>query len=261
VKHKSGLFLPSSIFPLPSELGYRFLNRKSEINNSMSQLAENLHAVRLRIEQACQRAGRSPESVQLLAVTKTVPVERIREALQAGLTHFGENYIQEAQDKIEALGQGTWHFIGHLQRNKAKPAVRLFSMVETLGSLSLAGELNRLALQAGKTLEVLVQINEAGEASKSGLAPGEALGLLEESASWPGLRIRGLMTLPPYDPDPERSRPWFRALALRRKEWQQRFPHVALEHLSMGMSHDFEVAIEEGATLIRVGTALFGARG
>ncbi|MBI5583879.1 MAG: YggS family pyridoxal phosphate-dependent enzyme [Deltaproteobacteria bacterium] len=222
---------------------------------------ENLRQVRRRLEEACRRAGRSPESVQLLAVTKTVPVERIQEALQAGLTLFGENYIQEAQLKIETLGQGTWHFIGHLQRNKAKAAVRLFSMIETLDSLSLAIELNRLGLQAEKTLEVLVQINEAGEASKAGLAPEEALRLLEESASWPGLRIRGLMTLPPYDPDPERSRPWFRSLALRQKEWQKQFPQITLEHLSMGMSHDFEVAIEEGATLIRVGTALFGARG
>jgi hypothetical protein len=226
----------------------------------MSQLAENLQAVRERIERACARAGRSPGSVQLLAVTKTVSVERIREALEAGLSLLGENYIQEAQPKIEALPQGTWHFIGHLQRNKAKTALRLFSLIETLDSRALAAELNRLALQAGNTVEVLVQINEAGEASKSGLAPEEALPLLEESPSWPALRIRGFMTLPPYDPDPESSRPWFRSLARRRREWQSRFPHLALDYLSMGMSHDFETAIEEGATLIRVGTALFGER-
>jgi pyridoxal phosphate enzyme (YggS family) len=227
----------------------------------MSQLAENLQAVRLRIGQACQRAGRDPATVQLLAVTKTVPLERLREALAAGLSHLGENYIQEAQPKIEALPQAIWHFIGHLQRNKAKAALRLFSMIETVDSLSLAAELNRLALQAGKTLEILIQINEAAEASKSGLAPEEARRLLAESASWPALRLRGLMTLPPYDPDPETSRPWFRSLARRRAEWQERFPHLQLDHLSMGMSHDFETAIEEGATLIRVGTALFGARG
>ncbi len=226
----------------------------------MSQLAENLQQVRLRMAQACARAGRSPAAVQLLAVTKTVPVERIREALEAGLSLWGENYLQEAQPKIAALPQGTWHFIGHLQRNKAKTALDLFTMIETLDSRPLGAELNRLALQAGKTLEVLIQINEAGEASKSGLMPEEALGLLEESASWPALRLRGLMTLPPYDPDPELSRPWFRSLARRRREWQDRFPHLALDHLSMGMSHDFEVAIEEGATLIRVGTALFGER-
>lgn len=227
----------------------------------MPTILENLKQVRLRIEKACERADRSPHLVQLLAVTKTVPIERIREALQAGITHLGENYIQEAQPKIEALPQGIWHFIGHLQRNKAKAALRLFSMIETLDSLALAAELNRLCLQDEKTLEVLVQINEAGEASKSGLAPEEALRLIEASASWPALRLRGLMTLPPYDPDPERSRPWFRSLARRQKEWQSRFPQIALDHLSMGMSHDFEVAIEEGATLIRVGTALFGARG
>jgi pyridoxal phosphate enzyme (YggS family) len=226
----------------------------------MSAILENLRQVRRRIAEACGRAGRTPDSVQLLAVTKTVSAEGVRQALEAGVTHLGENYIQEAQAKIEALGQGTWHFIGHLQRNKAKAAVRLFSMIETLDSTPLAVELNRHCLQAGKTQEVLVQVNEAGEASKSGLAPEAAVRLLAESASWPALRIRGLMTLPPYDPDAERSRPWFRSLALRRKEWQARFPHIALDHLSMGMSHDFEAAIEEGATIIRVGTALFGAR-
>lgn len=226
----------------------------------MPSLRENWLQVRDRLEKACARAGRSPDSVQLIAVTKTVPVERIREALDTGLTHLGENYIQEAQRKIEALGRGTWHFIGHLQRNKAKTAVRLFDMIETLDSAALGRELNRLCLQAGRTLNVLVQINEAGEASKSGLPPKDVPALLEESLSWEALRLCGLMSLPPYDPDPESSRPWFRSLAGHREEWRQRFPQIDLGHLSMGMSHDFEVGIEEGATLIRVGTALFGSR-
>jgi pyridoxal phosphate enzyme (YggS family) len=195
-----------------------------------------------------------------VAVTKTVRSERIQQALREGLTHFGENYIQEAQQKIEALGQGSWHFIGHLQRNKAKYAVRLFSMIETIDNSSLAEELNHLALKAEKTLDVLIQVNEAGEESKSGLSPEHIPSLLSAFSQWPALRFRGLMTMPPYDPDPEQSRPWYRSLYNWREKWRRQFPELNFSHLSMGMSHDFEVAIEEGATIIRVGTALFGAR-
>jgi len=196
----------------------------------------------------------------MIAVTKTLPVERIQEAIQEGLTHFGENYIQEAQRKIEVLQQGTWHFIGHLQTNKAKTALELFSMIETLDGLKLARELNRLALQAEKTVDVLIQVNEAEEDSKSGLTPDQVSSLLEASPAWPALRLRGLMTIPPYDPDPEKSRPWYRSLFQWRAKWQAQFPAVDLSQLSMGMSNDFEVAIEEGATIVRVGTALFGPR-
>jgi PLP dependent protein len=226
----------------------------------MISLSTAIEQVRKRIEQACLRSGRKPQEILLVAVTKTVPADRIREALEEGLTLFGENYIQEAEEKINTLKQGNWHFIGHLQSRKAKQSVPLFSMIETLDSLKLAGELNRQALTVGKTMEVLIQINEAGEASKSGISPDLVPALLEESPAWPALRIRGLMTLPPYDPDPEKSRPWFRSLSRLRKEWQNRFPQIDLSQLSMGMSHDFEVAIEEGATIIRVGTALFGER-
>jgi pyridoxal phosphate enzyme (YggS family) len=226
----------------------------------MNGLAQSIEAVRQRINSACQRAGRDPEEILLVAVTKTVPAERIRQALGHGLTHFGENYVQEAQGKIEALKQGTWHFIGHLQKNKARLAVNLFSMIETIDSQALAKELDRLALQAGKTLEVLIQINEAGEAGKSGLAPGQVPPLLSESKNWKGLRLRGLMTIPPYDPDPEKSRPWYRSLRQWQEKWRRQFPGIELNGLSMGMSHDFETAIEEGATIIRVGTAIFGQR-
>ena len=226
----------------------------------MGALTSSVQQVHERIEQACLRAGRKPEDVQLIAVTKTIPEERIQQAMREGLTHFGENYIQEAQRKIEALKQGTWHFIGHLQKNKAKTAVKLFSMIETVDSSSLAQELNRLASQAGKTLEILIEVNEAGESTKSGLSPAEVPALLEESPDWTALRLRGLMTMPPYNPDPEKSRPWYRSLRQWQKKWQQQFPLLDLTQLSMGMSHDFEVAIEEGATIIRVGTALFGAR-
>ncbi len=226
----------------------------------METLFSSIQRVRDRIHQACLRAGRRPEDILLVAVTKTLPEERIYQALQEGLTHFGENYIQEAQRKIETIRQGTWHFIGHLQSNKTKQALNLFSMIETVDSLKLARELNRQALQAGKILEILLQVNEAGEESKSGLAADQAPSLLEESPTWQGLRLRGLMTIPPYDPDPEKSRRWYRSLSEQCARWQRQFPGLDLRYLSMGMSHDFEVAIEEGATIIRVGTALFGAR-
>jgi pyridoxal phosphate enzyme (YggS family) len=226
----------------------------------MEPLAPSIQQVREQIERACFRAGRKPEDVLLLAVTKTVPEERIQQALQEGLTHFGENYIQEAQRKIETIRQGTWHFIGHLQKNKAKYAVKLFSMIETVDNPALARELNRLALQAGRTLDILIQVNEAGETTKSGLSPAQVPSLLSQIPGWPALRLRGLMTMPPYDPDPEKSRPWFRSLYQWREKWRQQFPLLDLSHLSMGMSHDFEAAIEEGATIIRVGKALFGER-
>jgi PLP dependent protein len=227
----------------------------------MSGISDNIQRVRERMEQACSRSGRRLDEVLLVAVSKTLPAARIREALDAGLTQFGENYIQEAQKKIEALQEGTWHFIGHLQRNKARTAVKLFSMIETVDRLSLAEELNRQARESGKVLEVLIQVNEAQEESKSGLPPDQVPALFEAASSLPGLRIRGLMAIPPYDPDPESSRPWFRSLYRWREKWRNQFPSLDLSLLSMGMSHDFETAIEEGATLIRVGTALFGARG
>jgi pyridoxal phosphate enzyme (YggS family) len=226
----------------------------------MNDLALSIQNVRERINRACLRAGRRPEEILLIAVTKTVSTERIQGALSEGLTHFGENYIQEAQRKIEALGQGTWHFIGHLQKNKAKFAVRLFSMIETLDTPALGEELNRQALKSGRTLEFLIQVNEAGEETKSGLSPEQVPALLSEIPNWGALRFRGLMTMPPYDPDPEKSRPWYRSLFRWRQKWQSQFPALDFKHLSMGMSHDFEVAIEEGATIIRVGTALFGTR-
>jgi PLP dependent protein len=227
----------------------------------MNAISDAIHQVRQRIERACLRSGRRPEEVLLIAVSKTVPAERIRQALKEGLTYFGENYIQEAEEKIKTLKQGEWHFIGHLQSRKAKQAVPLFSMIETLDSRKLAQEINRQALMIGKPMDVLLQINEAGEESKSGLSPEQVPALLEESPAWTALQIRGLMTLPPYDPDPEKSRPWFRSLVQLQEMWQRRFPYLDLAQLSMGMSHDFEVAIEEGATIIRVGTALFGGRG
>ena len=226
----------------------------------METLADRIDQVNERIQQACRRSGRKAQEILLVAVTKTLPAERPLEALTEGLTHFGENYIQEAKQKTEQIHQGTWHFIGHLQSNKAKIAVKLFSMIETLDRLSLAEELNRQAELSGKVLEVLLQVNEAGEDSKSGLPPEQVPSLLEAAPSWSHLHLRGLMAIPPYEPDPELSRRWFRSLYQWQGKWQSRFPDLDLSQLSMGMSHDFETAIEEGATIIRVGTALFGSR-
>jgi PLP dependent protein len=226
----------------------------------INDLARSIQRVGDRIARACGRAGRKTDDILLVAVTKTVEADRIQQAIQEGLSCFGENYLQEARGKIEKIHQGTWHFIGHLQTNKAKEAVRLFSMIETLDSPKLARELNRQALAAGKVIEVLIEVNEAGESSKSGLSPDQVPALLKESSSWLGLRLRGLMSLPPYHPDPEKSRPWYRSLRQWKEKWQGQFPGIDFSHLSMGMSNDFEIAIEEGSTMIRVGTALFGVR-
>jgi len=228
----------------------------------MSRIAENLARVQARLAAAARRSGRDPEAVRLIAVTKAVGVEAIREAMAAGQRLFGENYLQEAKGKIAALGpEVEWHFIGHLQSNKAKAAVGLFALIHSLDRLSLAEALEQAAARAGKVQEVLVQVNLAREASKSGVAPEDAPALLKELRRFPHLRVRGLMTMPPWLPDPERVRPYFRALReLRDRLAAQGLGNDGLPELSMGMSGDFDVAVEEGATLVRVGTAIFGPR-
>ncbi len=207
---------------------------------------------------AALRAGRDPASVRLVAVSKMMPVETIREALDAGVTTLGENRVQEAATKIAALGGVTaWHLVGHLQTNKAKLAVQLFEVIHSLDSGRLARDLDRHGAQAGKVVRCLVEVNLGGEASKAGTTE-EGLRPLLEMAALPHLRIEGLMVIPPFLPDPEEVRPWFRRLrALRDTLQGEGFP---LAELSMGMTHDFEVAIEEGATLVRIGTAIFGPR-
>jgi len=223
-------------------------------------LAENLAHLQSRLAAACARAGRSPAEVTLLAVSKTHPPEVVQEAARLGVGCFGENKVQEAKAKIpQCSGALRWHFIGHLQSNKARDAVALFEMVESVDSLGLAQELNKRCEAAGKHLPVLLEVNLAGEASKFGYAPERLLAELNELNALPRLAIHGLMTVPPWKPSPEQVRPYFRAL----RELKQRCEEVLgapLPHLSMGMSGDFEVAIEEGATIIRVGTALFGER-
>ncbi len=223
-------------------------------------LAENLNQVQQRIAAACERAGRDPATITLLAVTKTVPPEIVREAAQLGLSLFGESKVQEAKAKIPLCpGRLRWHMVGHLQSNKARDAVALFDMIQSVDNLRLAEEINRRAELAAKTMPILLEVNIVGEASKFGYPPDRLLAELERLNALPRLEIHGLMTIPPFTPQPERARPVFRQLRQLREQCEQ-ILGAPLPHLSMGMTGDFEVAIEEGATMVRVGTALFGER-
>jgi len=229
-------------------------------------IAENIAQVRKQIAAAARRATRNPDAITLMGVSKTFPAERIREAYAAGLRVFGENRVQEFAGKIDALRDlrdAEWHLIGHLQSNKASKAAELFDAVDSVDSVRTAEKLNALAASAGKTLSVLIEINVGGEKEKSGVAPGSDVveQILQSAPRWTSLKIQGLMTVPPYTEDPEGSRPYFRQLRQIRDSIAARgLPKIGTAVLSMGMSHDFEVAIEEGATCVRVGTAIFGER-
>lgn len=228
--------------------------------SSLMGFAENLAAVQQRIWSACERAGRDPSSVELVAVSKNHPPEAVGEAAALGVRVFGENRVQEAKAKIPACsGRLRWHLIGHLQSNKAREAAQLFDMVESVDSLPLAEELDRRAGQAGRRLPVLLQVNIAAEAQKFGFPPEQAISVLGALNGLKQLEIQGLMTIAPWSPEPEKVRPVFRRLR-ELKEQCERKLGAPLPHLSMGMSGDFEAAIEEGATLVRIGTALFGPR-
>ena len=223
-------------------------------------LAQNLKHLNERITQACSRAGRDPASVRLLAVTKTHPPEVVTQGAALGLNLFGENKVQEAKAKIpQCPGRLHWHMIGHLQTNKCRDAVELFEMVQGVDSLHLAEELNKRAEQAAKTMPILLEVNIVGEGSKFGYKPQQLLSQLSALNALPRLEIHGLMTIPPWTPLPERVRPVFRQLRELKAECEQALG-APLPELSMGMSGDFEVAIEEGATIVRIGTALFGER-
>ena len=223
-------------------------------------LAANLEMIRQRIKAACNRCDREPNSVTLLAVTKSHPPEVVSAAAGLGLLVFGENKVQEAKAKIPLCPvRLRWHFIGHLQSNKCRDAVHLFQMIQGVDSLSIAQEINKRADEAAKTIPVLIEVNLAGEASKFGYRPPMLLAELEQLNALPRLEIQGLMTVPPWTPDAEDSRPHFRRLRELKSECEQTLG-APLPHLSMGMSGDFEVAIEEGATMVRLGTALFGPR-
>ena len=222
--------------------------------------AENLASIQQRINAACQRVGRDAASVTLLAVSKTHPPEAIREAVECGQLLFGENKIQEAKAKIPLCpGKARWQFIGHLQSNKVRDAVELFEMIQGVDSLSLAREISKRAEQAAKTMPILLEVNVAGEASKFGYAPDKLLAELNQLNALPRIEIHGLMAIPPFTPLPEKARPYFQKLRELKLQCEQ-ILGAPLPHLSMGMSGDFEVAIEEGSTMVRVGTALFGER-
>ena len=222
--------------------------------------AENLHSIQQRIAAACARAGRNVNDVRLLAVSKTHPPETIRAAVECGQIHFGENKIQEAKAKIPLCpGKARWQFIGHLQSNKVRDAVELFELIQGVDSLSIAQEISKRAVAASKPMPILLEVNVAGEGSKFGYAPERLRAELNELNALPKIEIHGLMAIPPYTPVPEKARPYFQKLRELKGECEQ-ILGAPLPHLSMGMSGDFEVAIEEGATLVRIGTALFGER-
>jgi len=224
------------------------------------RISDNLEEVRARIAAACERAGRPLDSVRLLAVSKTVGPEFVRAAAACGQSCFGENRVQEAAAKIQECSERLqWHLIGHLQSNKAAQAARLFDWVHSVDSIKLLEALDRHAADAGRTLQVLIQVSVSGERAKSGLAPEAVPELLQRANTLHHVEIRGLMTLPPLSEDLEKTRPFFRRLRELRDEWAESLG-IELPELSMGMTHDLAVAIEEGATFVRVGTGIFGAR-
>jgi pyridoxal phosphate enzyme (YggS family) len=225
----------------------------------MPTVKENLLRVMEKIEEAARKIGRDPNEIKLVAVSKTVEVARIMEAIEAGVSILGENYVQEAQKKIEEIGSPvSWHFIGHLQTNKAKYAIRLFDMIHSLDSVPLAEELNRRAEQADRVMKVMIEVNLSKEATKFGTDEEVVVNLAKRVQNLNHLSLEGLMTMPPYFDSPEMSRPYYIALrALKERMVKEGIP---MKDLSMGMSNDFEIAIEEGATYVRVGTAIFGPR-
>lgn len=224
-------------------------------------IQSNLALVNQRIAKTALTCGRKPESVSLVVVTKTQPAASVRMAIEAGAGIVGENYIQEARDKFENLVDqpARWHFIGHLQSNKAKYAVRLFEMIHGVDSVKLAAELDKQAGKAGKIQSILVQVNISREPGKSGVEQGRTLELIRTISAYQNIKVEGLMTMPPFFDAPESARPYFAALRRLRDQIANDLG-CPLNHLSMGMSGDYEVAIEEGATLVRIGTAIFGGR-
>ena len=225
-------------------------------------VAERYRRIKDQLAQAAADSGRPGDSVRLLAVSKRMPLESLLAAYQAGAREFGENYVQEALTKIDRLPlDARWHLIGHLQSNKAKRAAEAFHTVQTLDRPSVAAALEKAAAARQARVEVLLQVNVGGEGSKSGAAPDATVELARRMVEWPHLQLRGLMTIPPYHPDAEQVRPHFRALReLRDRIAALKLPGIEMTELSMGMSHDFPVAVQEGATVVRVGTAIFGDR-
>jgi hypothetical protein len=227
----------------------------------ISRIKENIRAVKERIEKASLRANRNPEEIKLVAVTKMVDTERIKEAIDAGVDTFGENYVQEAEKKIKEIGSiVSWHFIGHLQRNKVKYAIDLFDIIHSLDSEDLAIELDKRGRKAGKRIRAMIEVNLSEEESKYGIYKENLLSLINNiKKNMINIKLEGLMTIPPFSDNPENSRPYFRELKNIQDELNEK--GFDLKELSIGMSNDFEVAIEEGATMVRIGSAIFGPRG
>lgn len=222
----------------------------------------NVLAIRQNMAEAARKAGRDPADIRLMAVSKTVDDQRITAAIEAGVDMIGENYIQEAKRKIELMGHPIeWHFIGHLQTNKAKYAVKLFDMIHSIDRIELAQELDKRSGNFGKISKILIEVNVSGEPSKSGVALDQALPLIIAVSRFQNLSIQGLMTMPPWFDNPEDARPYFVALReLRERICHENIDRVQMKELSMGMSGDYQVAVEEGSTIVRVGTAIFGKR-
>jgi len=227
-----------------------------------STVGTNILRIRERIAEAALRSGRRPADVRLMAVTKTVDDGRIAEAIAAGVDMIGENYVQEGRRKIEKLGKSVeWHMIGHLQTNKAKYAVRLFDLIHSVDRIELARELSRRSVLDGTITPVLLEVNTGGENTKSGVSPAQVVEFARAVAVLPNLSVQGLMTMPPWFDDPEEARPFFRSLrAFRDRIAGERIPGVEMRELSMGMTQDFDVAVEEGSTIVRIGRAIFGER-
>ena len=225
-------------------------------------IKEQIDIIRQRIAAAVRTSGRPASAVRLMAVTKTVDDRRIMQAIDAGVDMIGENYVQEARRKIELMGKSIeWHLIGHLQTNKAKYAVRLFDMIHSLDRLELARELDRRSRMAGVVTKVLIEVNISGEETKRGVAHRDALPLIREVSALDNLSVQGLMTMPPWFDDPQEARPFFVALReLKARIAAENLPRVEMRELSMGMSQDYQVAVEEGATIVRIGRNIFGER-
>jgi pyridoxal phosphate enzyme (YggS family) len=238
------------------------VNNDSLTSQFAAHLGTNLANVQANIARAAERAGRNYNEITLVAVSKTKPLELIKAAHALGVTHFGENRVQEALPKIESFHPQdvSWHMIGHLQSNKANRVAEAFDYVQSIDSLHVARALDRHAVERARRLPILLQVNIAGEASKEGMTPQEAPTVARQIASLPGLEIQGLMTIAPLVEDPEEVRPFFRALRALRDRLRDELPDCAWQHLSMGMTDDYTVAIEEGATIVRIGRAIFGER-
>jgi pyridoxal phosphate enzyme (YggS family) len=230
----------------------------------MQSIKDRLEKIKERIEKTAMDCGRNPDSIRLIAVSKTVSAAIVKDAIGAGAMILGENYVQEAREKIRTLSDFdiSWHFIGHLQSNKAKYAVKLFDLIHSVDSIKLARELNKQAQKSGKIQKILIQINISQEKSKSGIPVDDTADIIQAISEFENIKIKGLMTMPPFFNQPDRVRPFFAALRELRDQLADRAipAGVSLEELSMGMTGDFEVAIAEGATMVRVGTAIFGER-